>query len=147
MYMKITTQITWVPVGEKLPDDEILVLVATLSGEVETGFCEDKNWRWSNAAIIEEEVTHWAELPTHPTACRLDDPEMAQLKRIQQPRVGDKFSRKNSQGMATVKTVSTSLVEVEHEDGAISSYTPAEFCNCALRTVSLGAIFTPAPEA
>ena len=147
--MKITTEITWIPVGESLPDADCAVLVATQSGEVGQGFLNGEQWCWCDGGveIDDDPVTHWGELPKHPTACHLDDPEMAQVKRMQQPKVGDKFTRENSKALAIVKAVSANLVEVEHEDGNISRYTPAEFSQCALRTVSHGAIFTPAPEA
>ncbi|MEI6076721.1 MAG: hypothetical protein WCS94_14155 [Verrucomicrobiota bacterium] len=42
-HVKPTVQ--WVPVGEKLPDDDMTVLFALECGEVWTGFMDEGQWR------------------------------------------------------------------------------------------------------
>ncbi len=59
-------RLRWTPTDLTLPDDEILVLVATTAGEVGTGFMDGDCWRWADAWRIREDVTHWADMPPHP---------------------------------------------------------------------------------
>lgn len=63
----LTTPITWIPVAEQLPDDDITVLVAGL--EVELGYHSDGEWisPIGDGALLDT-PTHWADLPEHPDA-------------------------------------------------------------------------------
>jgi hypothetical protein len=57
----------WIPVTERLPDDETLVLVALTYQEVWTGYRDGDVWRYVSADIIAEElVTHWMPMPEPP---------------------------------------------------------------------------------
>lgn len=57
----------WVPVGARLPDDELQVLVARDDGEVGAGFLAGGLWFWVDAMPIGEgAVTHWMPLPVAP---------------------------------------------------------------------------------
>lgn len=57
----------WIPVSEKLPDDQMLVLIALNDDDVWTGFRDAGIWRYVDAMPIEaERVTHWQPMPTPP---------------------------------------------------------------------------------
>lgn len=62
--------IEWVPVAERLPDDEITVFLWTEGGNEEAwpGWRVGNAWRWSDGAPVEYDVTHWAEWPKGPRA-------------------------------------------------------------------------------
>lgn len=53
---------------ERLPDDEMLVLMALADGDVYPGFQDSGEWRFSDAMSVTIEVTHWADMPEHPNA-------------------------------------------------------------------------------
>jgi hypothetical protein len=58
---------TWIPVEESLPDDEITVLIALSDGDVWFGNIEAGTW-WYQGGISTRsvDVTHWMHLPEHP---------------------------------------------------------------------------------
>jgi hypothetical protein len=57
----------WIPVGESLPDDDTVVLVALSDGEVWTGYLDAGTWIDNVAgAPFVEVVTHWQHLPEPP---------------------------------------------------------------------------------
>lgn len=145
--MQITTEIKWVPVGEKLPDDELNVLVAQEDGAVDCGYIENGQWFFVNGMTNKEKVTHWAELPPHPTECHLADPEMAMIARLKSPKVGDRFELASSVGK--VCHVAEDLVVLEYtapcQNDWTTEYTLAQFGTCALRTIAQGAKFIPVP--
>lgn len=68
--MNKTAMITWIPVEERLPEIGVDALLSMKSGDQrlakwtpKTGFITTPG-RWS---LPIESVTHWAELPTHPS--------------------------------------------------------------------------------
>jgi hypothetical protein len=67
-----TTTITWIPVAERLPDDDTTVLLALADGDVITGWHEGgdsvfpREWRDVTGWQITQGVTHWADLPAAP---------------------------------------------------------------------------------
>ncbi|MBU0592471.1 MAG: DUF551 domain-containing protein [Gammaproteobacteria bacterium] len=58
----------WIPVTEKLPDDEECVLIVTEDGEVWTGFLDAEQWRYVSADPVGLAVTHWMRFPPPPSA-------------------------------------------------------------------------------
>jgi hypothetical protein len=57
----------WIPVAERLPDDDTLVLVALSYQEVWPCFRDGDVWRYVSAEIVAEDlVTHWMHLPPPP---------------------------------------------------------------------------------
>lgn len=58
----------WTPVVERLPDDDKMVLMALVDGEVWLGFRDGGIWRDTTALpIADEQVTDWMDLPAAPT--------------------------------------------------------------------------------
>ena len=57
----------WKPASTP-PDDGETVIIATLGGEVWTGFIDGKVWRYVSGARIHEQepVLHWMPLPLPP---------------------------------------------------------------------------------
>lgn len=69
--MSTAETITWRPVAEALPDDDLVVLVAfdpdTTQGEpVWLGVWSDEEWVSVDSSVFEEGVTHWAHVPLGP---------------------------------------------------------------------------------
>jgi hypothetical protein len=63
----ITQSIYWIAVANQLPDDDMTVLIADTENDVTLGFHDgDSGWRYCNAALVGDPVTHWAELPDGP---------------------------------------------------------------------------------
>jgi len=64
----LTETITWVPVAERLPDDEITVLLfaPVQGGECWPGWRTGHAWRWADGQPVRCEVTHWADWPAGP---------------------------------------------------------------------------------
>lgn len=61
------TVVNWTPVAERLPDDDVLVLLALTDDEVWPGFRDGDFWRYVDATPIESaQVTHWTDLPAPP---------------------------------------------------------------------------------
>ena len=63
------TAVTWVPVADRLPDDERTVLIVTPyeEGEVWTGWHSAAEGVWYDSTGWRGfTVTHWAELPEGP---------------------------------------------------------------------------------
>jgi hypothetical protein len=59
----------WIKTTERLPDDEMTVLIAMADGEVWTGYMDGDVWRYvSGDPINASAVTHWMDLPPHPEA-------------------------------------------------------------------------------
>lgn len=57
----------WIPVAEKLPDDDTLVLLALNDDEAWPGYRDGDIWRYVDAMPIENErVTHWMKMPAVP---------------------------------------------------------------------------------
>lgn len=57
----------WIPVDSRLPDDDMLVLIALNDDDVWTGFREAGVWRYVDAMPINaERVTHWQPMPAPP---------------------------------------------------------------------------------
>jgi hypothetical protein len=64
----LCAHLEWDAVENRLPDDDITVLIATDDGEVHTGFHDAGQWRDAATAMrVGAQVTHWADLPAHPT--------------------------------------------------------------------------------
>lgn len=58
---------TWIPVTERLPDSERLVIVATATGRVVRGCYFRRSRLWSvGGEWVEGGVTHWMDFPAHP---------------------------------------------------------------------------------
>lgn len=61
----------WIATAERLPDDDMVVLIALTDGEVWTGFHDgDHGWRYVSADLVGAEVRYWRERPEHPEALR-----------------------------------------------------------------------------
>lgn len=61
--------ITWTACSERMPDDEITVLMftpATKGDEVWPGFHDGDGWHCASADQCSHEVTHWAHIPAGP---------------------------------------------------------------------------------
>ena len=59
----------WTPVDERLPDNDVLVLIAVNDDDTWTGYHINGAWRYSDGFPIEKErVTHWMPMPTPPAA-------------------------------------------------------------------------------
>ncbi len=57
----------WILAADKLPDDDTLVLVATVDGEVWPAYRDGDIWRWADAMPASEKcITHWIHLPAAP---------------------------------------------------------------------------------
>ena len=55
------------PVAERLPDDELLVLIAVNDDDAWTGYRLAGIWRYVDGFPIENErVTHWMRMPAPP---------------------------------------------------------------------------------
>lgn len=70
--------ITWQTVQEGLPDDELMVLVATSEGEVWPAFRDGQQWLNADASTMSDQVTHWCDLPD-PPACSSPDNDRGEL--------------------------------------------------------------------
>jgi hypothetical protein len=57
---------SWIPVTQKLPDDETAVLIALDDGEVWTGYMDAGEWHYVSGDLMEAKVTHWQDLPEPP---------------------------------------------------------------------------------
>jgi len=59
----------WIPVDERLPDNDLLVLIAVNDDDAWTGYHINGSWRYSDGFPIDKErVTHWMPMPTPPVA-------------------------------------------------------------------------------
>lgn len=56
----------WISVADRLPDDDLTVLIALADGEVWTGFMDAGDWRYVSADLVGIEVTHWMDFPEPP---------------------------------------------------------------------------------
>jgi hypothetical protein len=58
----------WIPVAQRLPDDDTLVMLALNDDDVWPGYRDGDIWRYVDAMpITAERVTHWGALPTPPS--------------------------------------------------------------------------------
>lgn len=58
----------WIPVTERLPADEFLVLVARRDGQVHHAACMHGVWFYNKRPLADQrEVTHWQPLPAPPS--------------------------------------------------------------------------------
>ena len=55
--------VTFQPVSEGLPDDELLVLVTTDQGEVWPAFLDEGRWLNADASTLSDKVLAWADMP------------------------------------------------------------------------------------
>jgi hypothetical protein len=58
--------VEWVDAQDRLPDDDICVLIAMADGEVWTGFYDPDGWHYVSADPVGSEVTHWSHFPEPP---------------------------------------------------------------------------------
>ncbi len=60
--------ITWIPVGDRLPENsrDVLVYCPREDAEVWLGYYDAGQWDWADASVVRGEITHWAELPDGP---------------------------------------------------------------------------------
>lgn len=59
--------VEWIPVGFRLPDVELTVMIHEDDGEVSTGFLDNEVWRYVSADRVNANVIHWAEMPAGPS--------------------------------------------------------------------------------
>lgn len=74
----VTETITWISVGERMPDVERTVLlhvpeaddpiwVGYLDSDPDAGLSSPYEvWRWADGMRVAQRVTHWADLPAGP---------------------------------------------------------------------------------
>jgi hypothetical protein len=61
------SEVFWISVADRLPDDDMTVLIADTENDVTLGFHDgDSGWRYCSAGLVGDPVTHWAELPDPP---------------------------------------------------------------------------------
>lgn len=58
--------VNWIDANQEMPDDEMLVLVATELKEVWPAFHEGGEWRDPDASKLDVGVTHWCQMPEPP---------------------------------------------------------------------------------
>lgn len=59
----------WIPITDRLPDDDATVLIAMDDGEVWTGYLDAGLWRYvSGEPITFARITHWMDFPEPPHA-------------------------------------------------------------------------------
>lgn len=57
----------WVATADRMPDDDLAVLIALEDGEVWTGFHDgDDGWRYVSADPVGQEVRYWMDFPEPP---------------------------------------------------------------------------------
>ena len=56
----------WIPVSERLPEDDSHVLVARKNGDVDTDM---HIYTWWKVGPVERNITHWMPLPEPPKEC------------------------------------------------------------------------------
>lgn len=70
--------VDWIPIGDRLPDADSLVLIATTEREVWTGYLDGETWRFGDGMPAEwTEVTHWMHFPAAPAMTDPDSRESA----------------------------------------------------------------------
>lgn len=58
----------WVPIGERLPDGQMPVIVHTVNGYTQTAFFEEDSESWVGIGNYRApKVTHWMPLPPNPS--------------------------------------------------------------------------------
>jgi len=63
----LKVEVEWIPVGTRLPDDDITVLAALADREVSSMYRDGLGWRAQDGMPIEpERITHWMHLPEAP---------------------------------------------------------------------------------
>jgi hypothetical protein len=61
--------VKWIPVAERLPDDDITVMIATKDTDepVWLGYHDEHGWTSATDGVpLDELVTHWAPMPESP---------------------------------------------------------------------------------
>ena len=66
------TEITWIPCAERLPDDDVRVLIVHecdiyVGWYDSSAYGDEGGWVSDDGMPLEYEVTHWAHLPEVPT--------------------------------------------------------------------------------
>jgi hypothetical protein len=82
-----TTTITWIPVAERLPDDDSTALLALSDCYVTFGWFDNDNgprWWECESGELAHGVTHWADLPAAPVEQTGDEP-LSQRIDVQAP--------------------------------------------------------------
>lgn len=58
----------WTSIDDRLPDNDLLVLIAVNDDDTWTGYHINGAWRYADGFPIDKErVTHWMPMPTPPT--------------------------------------------------------------------------------
>lgn len=60
----MASAVDWIAVTDRLPDDEMTVLIHTQDREVWLGYLDGEQWVEVGSGRVR--VTHWAELPEPP---------------------------------------------------------------------------------
>jgi hypothetical protein len=60
--------LVWTKAASALPDDDILVLIALVDGEVWPAVRDYGRWIYVSGAEVRQNVTHWMHLPAAPGA-------------------------------------------------------------------------------
>jgi hypothetical protein len=60
--------VTWIPAADRLPDDELTVLIALKDSDepVWLGYHDADGWYSADGMPQKENVTHWAPMPEAP---------------------------------------------------------------------------------
>lgn len=59
----------WIPVSERLPYENVAVLIALKNGDVTAGFFDEGEWYLLETChCLENRVTHWIPFPPPPEA-------------------------------------------------------------------------------
>jgi hypothetical protein len=66
--LKALTEVLWNSVKNKLPDDDMTVLIVMEDGEVWTGYMDGDSWRYVSGDTMQAAVTHWMHMPEPPAA-------------------------------------------------------------------------------
>lgn len=57
----------WIPIKQRLPDDDVSVLIATADGDVTSGYMDCGTWvDHERRRQIWKTVTHWQDYPAPP---------------------------------------------------------------------------------
>lgn len=57
----------WIPVSERLPENETQVLARSPQGNLRTAYFADGIWHWHTQLNIHGAATHWMPLPAPPS--------------------------------------------------------------------------------
>jgi len=64
----MTETLRWIDVSDEIPDESMVVLIATPNGDEPTwlGYIDGGAWHYNNGMRVDVAVTAWAELPSGP---------------------------------------------------------------------------------